>query len=335
MLAAAAGAYHEKDGAHSQEAAKLAFDLITTLPKLDIEKPTRIHLAEIAGAYATEFTEGANLSDANRTQPSAFGAVTTIVPGLNPAFRLSPADTFAFIKTFADSPANVKPFEKGMGELTDRLVKAAVGKDAEQSIERLERTMRALGHVSGMQFAAERQVQGDLDAKDQEQRKREAFALGLGLGVAGIAVPLQGQALWLALSTGAPIGFDKLTEIDKTRLQALDDKTRLADLARGHWLVNTLAENGFKAKVPATDPRFAQPPITGKDGRLLPFEEIAKDKEALRNLNNWLIANGSGGTSKTEPGEAAEWLDLIFRGARDEVESPSGSPYIGPQGVRQ
>lgn len=315
MLAAAAGAYDERDGAHSEEAARLAFDLIRTLPKLDIAEPTRVHLAEIAGAYATEITEGANLSDANRTRPSAFGKVTTVVPGLNPAFRLSPADTFAFVTTFATSPATIKPFEKAMGELADRLVRAAAG--GGRGIEPLERVMRALGHVSGLQYAAERLVQGARDAEDEARRKRQAFLLGLALGVGGIAVPLEGQVLWLALSTGAPLAFDKLTEVDKTRVQALDDKVRLAALARGHWLVNALIDSGFTPTVPATDPRFARPPITGPDGRLLPFDRIAKDKEALRNLNNWLIANGSGGTSKTELGEAAKWLDeIVFNGAR-------------------
>ncbi|TQM76365.1 hypothetical protein FHX40_3099 [Thermopolyspora flexuosa] len=315
MLAAAAGAYDERDGAHSAEAARLAFDLIRTLPKLDIAEPTRVHLAEIAGAYATEITEGANLSDANRTLPSAFGAVKTVVPGLKPAFRLSPADTFAFVKTFATSPATIKPFEKGMGDLADRLVRAAA--DGARGIEPLERVMRALGHVSGMQYAAERLVQGALDAEDEARRKGQSFLLGLALGVAGIVVPLEGQALWLALSTGAPLAFDKLTEVDKTRLQALDDKVRLAALARGHWLVNALIDSGFRPTVPATDPRFAHPPITGPDGRLLPFDQIAKDKQALRNLNNWLIANGSGGTSKTKLGEAAKWLDeIVFNGAR-------------------
>src|SRR5690606_32604199 len=209
----------------------------------------------------------------------------------NPAFRLSPADTFAFVTTFATSPATIKPFEKAMGELADRLVRAAAG--GGRGIEPLERIMRALGHVSGLQYAAERLVQGARDAEDEARRKRQAFLLGLALGVGGIAVPLEGQVLWLALSTGAPLAFDKLTEVDKTRVQALDDKVRLAALARGHWLVNALIDSGFTPAVPATDPRFARPPITGPDGRLLPFDRIAKDKEALRNLNNWLIANGS------------------------------------------
>ncbi|MEU8060842.1 hypothetical protein [Microbispora bryophytorum] len=129
MLAAASGAYDEKDGAHSAEAAQMAFQLMRELPKLDIQKPARVHLAEIAGSYATEITEGANLGDANRTQPSAFGAVKTITPGLKPSFRLSPKDTYAFVKTFADSPEHIKPFEEGMGNLTNKLVNAAARKD--------------------------------------------------------------------------------------------------------------------------------------------------------------------------------------------------------------
>ncbi|MBO3744696.1 hypothetical protein J5X84_01355 [Streptosporangiaceae bacterium NEAU-GS5] len=342
MLAAAAGAYDEKDAAHSPDAARLAYDLMTTLPNFDnrppepgvqwpwlrVVRPIRVHLAEIAGAYATEITEGASLGDVNRTQPSAFGKVTTIVPGLTPAFRLSPEDTYAFVKLFADSPDDTKPFETGMGSLTDRLVHTAATQDAGKSIEHLERVMHALGYVAGMQFAAERKVQGVMDAADQERLKDEAFALGLSLGVGGLAIPgMQGQVLWLALSTAAPAAFDKLTSPTQTRLDALDDKTRLADLARGHWLVDTLMENGFRARTAPTDPQFAHPPITDKDGRLLPFEIIAKDEQTLRNLNNWLIANGSGGVSKTQVGEAVSQLDVEFRGARDVAKSQVGRPY--------
>ncbi|WP_182897012.1 DUF6571 family protein [Microbispora sp. H10830] len=184
MLASAAGAYDEKDGAHSAEVAQVAFQLIRELPRLDIQEPTRVHLAEIAGSYATEITEGANLGDANRTQPSAFGPVKTIIPGLKPAFRLSPKDTYAFVKTFADSPDHIKPFEEGMGDLTNKLVNAAARKDrGTGNIDNLERTMQALGYVSGMQFTAERKSQAALDVEDQQRIKNELFLAGPALGV--------------------------------------------------------------------------------------------------------------------------------------------------------
>jgi hypothetical protein len=279
-----------------------------------------VHLAEIAGSYATEIVEGANLGDANRTQPSAFGDVKTIIPGLDPAFRLSPKDTYKFVKTFADSPGNVQPFEEGMGNLAERLINTAAAKDGGEGTERLERTMRAMGYVAGLQFAAEREVQGKLDALDQQRVKSQMFATGLALGVAGLAVPgMGGQVLWLGISTMTPPFVESAIEIDKTRVDKLTERTSEAELALEGWMVNMLIANGFKPKVALTDGRFSGPPIADADGNLLPFAEISRNREALNNFNNWLIANGSGGTDKREVGEAHKWLKIAFLGGSSEA----------------
>ncbi|GAA0964159.1 hypothetical protein GCM10009555_000680 [Acrocarpospora macrocephala] len=328
MLAAASGAYDEKDGAHSTEAVRNAFQLMTTLPSLKIAEPTRIRLAELAGSYATEIVEGANLGDANRTQPSAFEDAKTIIPGLDPVFRLSPKDTYEFVKTFANSPGNIKPFEEGMGVLADRLINTAAAKDGGNGVGYLERTMRAMGYVAGLQFAAEREVQGKLDAIDQQRIKAQMFAAGLALGVGGLAVPgMGGQILWLGLSTLAPPGLESVLEIDETRMDALTAKSDAAALAMDGWMANMLMEHGFKAKVPLTDARFSHPPITDDNGNLLSFDKIAKDKNALKNFNDWLIANGSGGTEKKELGEAHEWLKVVIDGSRGRALKQNPSPF--------
>ncbi|GLX08283.1 hypothetical protein [Microbispora sp. NBRC 16548] len=328
VLATASGAYDEKDGAHSTEAAKFAFDVIREMPKLGVLEPMRTSMAEIAGSYATEFTEGANLSDANRTQPSAFGPVKTIVPGLNPVFRLSPKDTGEFVRTFADTAAHIKPFEEGMGNLTDRIVNAAAKMDNGKSTDHLERAMRALGYVAGMQFATERDVQGKLDAEDQARVKAEMFAYGLGLGVVGLAVPgMTGQILWVGVSSFSPLIAEPGITPGKSRMSELDEKDRAAWMARETWLANILMSNGFKAEVPPNDPRFSNAPIAGADGTLLPFSQIAKNKEAVRNFDNWLIANGSGGTNKTQLGEAQVVVEGTFGGAKDRAQSMGPSPY--------
>ncbi|GAA1019073.1 hypothetical protein Aple_055880 [Acrocarpospora pleiomorpha] len=320
MLAAASGVYDEKDGAHSKEAALNAFQLMTTLPTLEIREPTRIHLAEIAGAYATEIVEGANLGDANRTQPSAFGDVKTIISGLGPAFRLSPKDTYEFVKIFADSPENIKPFEEGMGNAADRLINVAAAKDGGKGIEHLNSTMRAMGYVAGLQLVAESEVQGKLDAIDQQRIKAQVFVASLALGVGGLAIPgLGGQALWLGISTITPPGLESMLTPDETRVSALTEKTRAASLAREGWMVNMLIANGFEPKVALTDARFSRPPITDGNGNLLPFAEIVKDKESVNNFDNWLIANGSGGTDKSELGEAHKWLKTAFLGGKTEI----------------
>ncbi|TQS28006.1 hypothetical protein [Microbispora sp. KK1-11] len=328
VLATASGAYDEKDGAHSTEAARFAFDVIREMPKLGVLRPMQVSMAEIAGSYATEFTEGANLSDANRTQPSAFGPVKTIVPGLNPVFRLSPKDTKEFVRTFADSAAHIKPFEEGMGNLTDRIVNAAAKMDHGKSTDHLERAMRALGYVAGMQLTTEREVQGKLDAEDQARVKAEMFTYGLGLGVVGLAISgMTGQILWLGVSSFSPLIVEPGITPGKSRVSGLDEKDRAAWMARETWLANLLMSNGFKAKVPPNDPRFSNAPITGADGTLLPFSEIAKNKEAVRNFDNWLIANGSGRTNETRLGEAQVVIEETFGGAKERVQSMGPSPY--------
>jgi hypothetical protein len=336
MLAAAAGVYDEKGGAHSPEAAKFAFDLMRALPDLEdprlpasmrLQEPTKAHLAEIAGAYATEITEGANLGDANRTQGSQFGPVSSNVAGMNPSFRLSPEDTYAFVKLFANTPENLKPFAAGMGALSDRLMREAAQADGGRGIEHLQRAMAALGYAAGMQFAAERSVQGKLDQQDKEFREGQLAYLGFLVNAAGIGVPLQGQALWLVLSAMGSEGLNSLTEIGETRLDALGDRSTQATLAKERWLADMLMASGFRPKVPAGDERFNNPPISDENGRLLPFEKIAQDKPAMRNLNNWLIANGSGGTDSSKLGEAITRLDMMFRGAKDTAEDEDWSGF--------
>ena len=121
----------------------------------------RVHLAEIAGAYASEIAEGADLGDDNQLQPSAFGPVASRIPGLSPAFRLSPADTYRFLTTFAATDTDLAPFEAGLGNLARRLV--------DHNVPLLRRTgdptqlsavFAALGNVRGFELAAAEAVRG-------------------------------------------------------------------------------------------------------------------------------------------------------------------------------
>ncbi|WP_285496203.1 hypothetical protein [Actinomadura sp. NBRC 104425] len=59
-LAAGSGSYDEKDGAHSREAGRFAFTVMTTL-KDKVPDGMQIPMSQIAGAYDTEIAEGAML----------------------------------------------------------------------------------------------------------------------------------------------------------------------------------------------------------------------------------------------------------------------------------
>ncbi|MDH2424176.1 DUF6571 family protein [Sphaerisporangium sp. TRM90804] len=297
MLAAISGAYDEKDGEHSKQAAMYAFTVMTVINDLEVAAATRVHLAEIAGAYATEIAEGADLGDENQLLPSAFGDVNSSIPGLKPAFRLSPEDTYRFIKTFADGEANQLPFTEGMGNLTRRLVAEGVpAMLKEEDTTRLDEVFAALGNVRGLQLAAEETIATAKDEATERTGKMFSWGSGNALGVVGLVVPPAGALAWTTLgavwSTADTLKPEKKKEADK--VEEFDD---LETLGRRHAIAQLLMDGGFSPNVPAHDYQSSSHPrnlIATQNGKLRPFPEIAQDSDALRSFESWLIENGLG-----------------------------------------
>ncbi len=350
MLAAGSGVFEKRSP--GPEAVRFAFDTMTTMGDLrtgadfrnpegqpmEVAKGARIFMSMLAGAYAAEIIEGADAGDANRTQDSAFEKTATLTAGLHPKFRLSPGDTYRFIKTFADSAERMKPFDAGMGRFSRHLMDEAGAKDRGTGIKHLGRTFASLGYVSGMQFAAANEVQGKMDEYDQEVRDRLFLLMGLGVDLVGFGVSQwaaatldasgasmafdpAGELIWLLIGKSASETVDSYKDLDKTRLDTLKEGNRLATLGREYWIFHELKRYGFSYPVPPNDPAFNRPPITGKDGNLLPFDKLAKDPKALKNLADWMIRNGSGSGDDSTVGEAATRLNNAFGGAKDNTQT--------------
>jgi len=350
MLAAGAGVFENRSP--GPEAVRFAFNAMTTMGNLrteadfrnpegqpmEVAKGARIFMSMLAGAYPAEMIEGANAGDANRTQDSAFGKTAALTAGLNPKFRLSPGDTYRFIKTFADSAERMKPFNAGLGKFSRHLMDAAAAKDQGAGIKHLANTFASLGYVSGMQFAAANEVQGKMDEYDQEVQDRLFFLLGLsvdlvGFGIgewsaalldasgASMALDAGGELTWLMISKPTSETIDSYKDIEGTRLDKLKESNRLATLGREYWIFHELRRYGFSYAVPPDDPAFSRPPITGKDGNLLPFDKLAKDPKALKNLADWMIRNGSGSGDDSTVGEATTRLNNAFGGAKDNTQT--------------
>ncbi len=337
MLAAASGAYDEKDGKHSQEAARFAFTVITKADEWVIGDATRVHLSEIAGSYATEMTEGANLGDDNQLLPSAFEPVTSRIAGLKPMFRLSPEDTYRFIATIPDPEAdpatdpNLKPFHTGMGDLGLRLVKEGVaamkaGKDP----TRLDDAFAALGNVRGLELAAAEKLYKEVDDRVEEWEKHKSFAIGTAFGLAGFAVPgawgLKGEIFWEGIST-AWSAYDTYKpdpdkQVDKMHLT--DDRETLG---RQYAIAYALMDAGFTPKVSPRAYQATCPPgisIVGADGNLRPFTDIANSGDkGLRALEQWFIANGMGDNKKSL-GEESRFLADRFDGRKEAARARGG-----------
>ncbi|MFP3965546.1 hypothetical protein SMC26_24780 [Actinomadura fulvescens] len=334
-LSSGAGANDEADGAHSTHSARFAFAVMTVLPEEVADRvPTsmRIELARIAGSYATEITEGANLDDRNTN--TAFGNVKTYTPGLKPTFSLSPEDTYAYLKLFADSPEHMALLDQGMGRLSHRLVRLGIQIEVGKQQGRirpdapgLERVMQALGYVSGLQTQAQKTVQGDLDERDARNREMMRTLADVGFDVAdvfvgGLPVSEAGaqavEAIWYVVTkqSGQTLDTIKNKADQKTRLSMLEDKELQMSLGLQHAMVQRLVQGGYPMKVKPGDAKLPHPGhLFWNDDGLIPYDEMTENPKILDNYLAWLEANGRGGDREFEIGQVGARTKLWFLGA--------------------
>ncbi|WP_344486464.1 hypothetical protein [Nonomuraea monospora] len=337
VLAAASGVYDERDGAHSEGAAAFAFGVITRGPELVTNDVMRKHFAEIAGAYATEFAAGAQVQDPDSQLPSRFGHFDDELVGTNPMFRLSLADSYRFLKTFADTNSNMEPFNKGMAALTQRLFDAGVradrhllafpAPDRRQQDTAVELVFARLGAVAGLQFAAMKAVRGTADIKDQEEVERFGQVLDKGMDAGMLFLPATGgmpaAAGWMFLSWGIKDGIGAMMEPDLRMPEV--NKQELAH-ARGvlYEIAAGLVAQGYTAENPPVGFRPPTDPlIVDEHRRLRPYGEISADPQATKAFLSWMKENGSldDEADRRMLGKMAARAARQFAGERDNVEN--------------
>ncbi|MER6177936.1 hypothetical protein [Streptosporangium sp. NPDC001681] len=331
MLAAGGGAYEK--GPHSPEAAKFAFNVMTIMGDLkdtdgtedtpatpmEVAPGVKIFMSTLAGAYAAEITEGANIGDANMTEASTLKPFTSAF-GTTAAFTLSPKDTYNFLKTFADSAKNLAPFDQGMGRFSQQLIAdASATARRTGDVEHLDKAFTALGNVRGFELAAIEKVQGDLDMIDKQQKAVTNFLRDAAIGLASTlyAPNLVWGFGWLALSTSlsAEGAFGKE---DETRMDKADKDDRAATLSRQHTYAQLLMANGFTPKVTAAEFQATCPPgvsITDAKGNLRPFAELIKQgNKGLESFERWAAANGMGSEDELSMGDLSQKMASRFEG---------------------
>jgi hypothetical protein len=311
-FAAAAGATDEADGQHTRDAAWFAFNLMTTMPGFKTQTdlgprglPPELkpYLSQIAGSYATEITEGANLNDRNADAPNAFGDVDSVIPGLHPMFSLTPRATYDFLKTFADTDANMKPFNQGMADLAARL--KAIGVDIEKNRRPgddspgLERIMESLGSVAGLQLGAEEKVRGDLDNQDARERRLLQQLISVEFSAIGFGTP-EGVVNELLWETGLFGGEQSVGDAidhpgEVTRVDKLRNEDSLATLATHYDVVRSMLDYGYRIDVTPAEYSAAHTSIVDNSGQLLPYGELVKDNTKMAAYRGWLRVNGMGG----------------------------------------
>jgi len=349
MLAAGGGAYEK--GPHSPEAAKFAFNVMTIMGNLretdgtadspatpmEVAPNARIFMSTLAGAYAAEITEGANIGDANMVEESELKPFTSAF-GMTSAFTLSPKDTYRFLKTFADSPANLVPFDRAMGGFSQKLIAEASEKTRRTGdVDHLDRVFTALGNVRGFELAAVEKVQGDLDAIDEQQKDTFNFFRDATIGIASMYIG-SGQVAayaWYALSTGLS-GYGAFIEDDETRMDRANAAERVATLGRQHMYAQMLMANGFVPKVTPAEFQAGRASIVDAKGNLKPFSElikppdvpltdakgdlrppselVKKGNEGLEAFERWAVTNGMGSKDDLSVGDLSEKMASRFEG---------------------
>jgi hypothetical protein len=337
VFAAASGATDEADGHHSRDAAWFAYNTMLTIDSgfqartdagmRGVPDEMKPYLSQIAGSYATEITEGANLNDRNADAPTTFGAVDSVIPGLNPMFNLSPRDTYDFLKTFADTDENMKPFNQGMGDLAARL--KAEGVNIEKNRQPgdtgpgLERIMDSLGSVAGLQLAAEEKVRGDMDNRDARERKLLQQLIGIEFSGVGFAAPagVTNELLWetglFASEQQVGNAMDRLsatTRVDKLRQSELQ-----ATLAAHYDVVRSMLDHGYSLDVTPTKYSASHASIVDGSGHLLSYAALARDPAKMAAYRGWLRANGMGGAHDNAFGELSQGAANRFVGTKNRT----------------
>ncbi|MEU4832275.1 hypothetical protein [Streptosporangium sp. NPDC023615] len=335
MLAAGGGSYEK--GPHSPEAAKFAFNAMTIMGNLkdpggnadspmEVAPKARVFMSTLAGAYAAEITEGANIGDANMTEESALKPFTSAF-GMTSAFTLSPEDIYRFLKTFADSSANLAPFDRAMGALSQKLIADASAKTRQTGdVDHLDRVFTALGNVRGFELAAVEKVQGDLDMIQKQEKDTLNFFRDTAAGVAGLYLaPTRGLSyFWFAVSTSLS-GHSAFIDEDVTRIDGVNKSERATALGRQHTYAHILMANGFEPKVTPAEFQATCPPgvaIADGKGNLRPFAELIKQgNEGLEAFERWTTLNGMGGGEKLSLGklsnDTANWFEGGNKRGRD------------------
>ncbi|WP_449060684.1 hypothetical protein [Planomonospora algeriensis] len=331
LLAAASGAYDEQDGRHSQEAAFFAYTVMTEADGWRLNDATRIHLAEIAGSYATEITMGANLNDADVAKDSAMRTTPglfewTPPPGLRGAFRLSPEDTFRFMTTFAgDTEARLR-FDAGMEKFLHRVLPFAANaaKSSGDPIP-LDNLFTALGNVRGTEVAAAVRVLKPGDDGSEDAEDAESFLAGTVLGVAGLLPPFAAiPKTWTALSAGVS-GYYTYGRGPEEKVKELLETEETRTFGRRRETAQILMEQGFVPQVP---PAGA---IADSKGGLRSFEDILKQGTAgVKAFDQWTVDNGMGKGDLLSLGELTAQQSKTFNGAKGEAYS-RGKSYAEPQ----
>ncbi|UXY29164.1 hypothetical protein [Streptomyces sp. HUAS TT20] len=285
------GNWHVDAGKHDAWESTFAFDAILAAGHAETHEFNGLFkkdMGRLAASYAPEMLIGGHNVDEN-SGDSSFGSPTEYddVLGVDPAFYLSPQDTYRFMKTFSDDDGMTAPFDEAMGKLQhDVLIRTAkFDHDAiaagKQDPRTYDLAAKAFGNTQRLEYDAEMKIRGEMDESEKAFKEHLKQAAILGSELTGEP---ELSAVWTLAWRGGMFaakeyGGGAYVESGPERTEKVDEKNFEMVAQARYTMATTLMEGGWKT-TPLPDD------LKGEDGKLKSFEELSKDHQ-LEAFNDW------------------------------------------------
>ncbi|GAA3509699.1 hypothetical protein FHR32_005985 [Streptosporangium album] len=267
----------EKAGQHSPAAAAFALDAIKAAGSFgdDLPEPARGSMATIAKSYIHELASGARFDKAlDRASGMGVPANWIALPGVTPAFYLSPGDTHRFFKTFVGDKQLTDDFDTTAAQFRYDTLTAAARLDAQGGTRYFEDTARVFGDLASVEFKATLDVRGEQDATNDLILDITKNTLALGVD----QLPIVGTGWELTKAYVISSVLDGWADSFETRVEEATGARSDFVLRQKYDMAHILHEAGY----PASDPPAEL--ISKSTGDLKTYDELLV--EAKREAND-------------------------------------------------
>ncbi|OPG07083.1 hypothetical protein [Microbispora sp. GKU 823] len=315
----------EKPGKHSVEAAMFALDAILATGSFgkDLPNSARDSMASIAKSYIHELASGARFDKAAyRTSGMTRPDEWLPIPGVTPAFYLSPGDTYRFLQTFAGEERLTDDFDKTAANFRYEILTRAAHLDARSGGRHFQDAAGMFGDLGGLEFKAAMYVRGEKDATDS--LIRDVVKNTMALGIDKIPVPFAETAWTLTKAYVVSKWLDNWAASFETRVQALTDARASFTLRQKYDMAYLLHEAGYPASKLPTEL------ISANTGHPKTFDELMLEakQEAARTGQSWESALRTKLTPYERWMDRNDALDWKAEDAADNVSSEQAKELI-------
>ncbi|OEU99561.1 hypothetical protein AN217_19030 [Streptomyces qinglanensis] len=303
-MEAGSGVGTEEPGRHSLAASQFAFHAMTYMAGRGEDGTPwsmKVSMANLGASYIHELTTGARDDDAPYRQSGmARPANWTDLPGLNPAFYLSPQDTYKFLTTFAESRPATDAFDRAAGEFSEQALRgaaktdAAAVRDGQEDPQQMSRMAGALGKLARAEYRAQVAAGKDMDKQAAAVRGVLKDVATVGLGEVPFASKA-GEYLWKGAQFAiGKLGLDPWAQGDNPNEKRVTQEYQNFDRMQRFRMTKYLYESGYPVQPPPPEE------VVNSDGSLKSFDQLRQEAQReggkdpgaafqrkLRTLTDW------------------------------------------------